>query len=106
VVRFTHLGRLSLFGTALNFEGSSYLTPPSCMPIRGREGLPMASLSDYERASLQKRLTQIELEITFPKLTEGQRNALDDERLTLLYKLGAGVPGESEHRQSQLSGSV
>jgi hypothetical protein len=64
------------------------------------------SLSTYERASLQKRLTQIEQEITFPNLTDGQRNALDYERLTVMHKLGFGVLGEPEPSQSQVSRPV
>lgn len=49
-----------LFGTAIYFEGSSYLSPPSAAPDPWAERLLVSLLSAYERTCLQKRLTQIE----------------------------------------------
>jgi hypothetical protein len=55
----------------------------------------MSRLSKYERASVQKRLAQIEQELQFPKLTESQRTALQYERLSLMHKLGLS-PSDSQ----------
>jgi len=65
----------------------------------------VSSPSAYERSTLQKRLTQIEHEFTFPNLTDGQRNALDYERLTIMRKLSFGIVSASEHARPQPGGA-
>jgi hypothetical protein len=58
------------------------MQPPS-------EGNPRA-LSGHERRSVRAGLAQIEGELKFPGLTEGQFAALERERMALLNKLVLG----------------
>jgi hypothetical protein len=52
-------------------------------------GNPRA-LSGHERHSVTARLVPIEVELKFPRLTEGQFAALERERMVLLNKLVLG----------------
>lgn len=45
------------------------------------------ALVGHERDSVNARLAQIEVELTFPGLTDGQAAALEQERLVLLSSL-------------------
>jgi len=44
-------------------------------------------LAGHERESVNARLAQIEVELKFPGLTDGQAAALEQERLVLLSSL-------------------
>jgi hypothetical protein len=56
--------------------------PPSTGKLR--------ALSGHEEHSVRARLAQIEVELKFPRLTEGQCAALERERMALLNRLVLG----------------
>jgi hypothetical protein len=51
------------------------------------------ALAGHERDSVKARLAQIEAELRFPELTDGQAASLEQERMVLLSKLALdGAP--------------